>query len=369
MKNIEIKITKSTRYVDFENDNEKVGNIGENLQTMLVFSFTDEFVNGQARLEYIINGESQYVFMKKIGETYQTPVTSQLAQCGSVDLQLVITEGTDENEIPKFKSNVFYLPFGKSINAEIEQPEEYEEWIDVANAKLNEIDESLMEVETQSAYAKEQGDYAKQEGTKVDEVVDYVVKTSEEANEKSDTAISIAEGANQTIVFGNYETMITAFNNLPMDTYKTGQNILIITLNVPDLWISSIEEESTPYTYVDDDTFVNELKTNGIIKVGYFVLSALETQKVDLTDYAKTEDLPKVSYTYGIYKTTGGILFIDRATESAIDSRTSDYKPIVPSNLDYAVKSVVGGHVTLTQAEYDALETKDENTYYNIVEE
>lgn len=143
MKQFEIKITKSTRYVDFENDNEKVGNIGENLQTMLVFSFTDEFVNGQARLEYTINGESQYVFMEKVGETYQTPVTSQLAQCGSVDLQLVITEGTDENEIPKFKSNVFYLPFGKSINAEIEQAEGYEEWIDVANTKLNEIDEAV----------------------------------------------------------------------------------------------------------------------------------------------------------------------------------------------------------------------------------
>jgi hypothetical protein len=140
MKQFEIKITKSTRYVDFENDNEKVGNVGENLQTMLVFSFTDEFVNGQARLEYTINGESQYVFMEKVGETYQTPVTSQLAQCGSVDLQLVITEGTDENEIPKFKSNVFYLPFGKSINAEVEQPEEYEEWIDIANTKLNEVD-------------------------------------------------------------------------------------------------------------------------------------------------------------------------------------------------------------------------------------
>ena len=110
---------------------------------MLVFSFTDEFVNGQARLEYTINGESQYVFMEKIGETYQTPVTSQLAQCGSIDLQLVITEGTDKNEIPKFKSNVFYLPFGKSINAEVEQAEGYEEWIDVANTKLNEIDEAV----------------------------------------------------------------------------------------------------------------------------------------------------------------------------------------------------------------------------------
>ena len=39
------------------------------------------------------------------------------------------------------------------------------------------------------------------------------------------------------------------------------------------------------------------------------------------------------------------------------------------TEIDHTVKSVVGGHVTLTQAEYDALETIDENTYYYITEE
>ena len=175
MKNIEIKITKSTRYVDFENNNDKVGNIGENLQSMLVFSFTDEFVNGQARLEYTINGESQYVFMEKVGETYQTPITSQLAQCGSVDLQLVITEGTDENEIPKFKSNVFYLPFGKSINAEIEQPEETEEWIDIANTKLNQVDNVDIDITTIDDVTKVE--ITRKDGTKKEAVVNGSVNS------------------------------------------------------------------------------------------------------------------------------------------------------------------------------------------------
>ena len=169
MKEFEIKITKSTRYVDFVNDNEKVGNIGENLQSMLIFSFTDEFVNGQARLDYTINGESQYVFMQKVGETYQTPVTSQLTQNGSIDLQLVITEGTDENEIPKFKSNVFYLPFGKSINAEIEQPEEYEEWIDVANTKLNQVDNVDIDITTIDEVTKVE--ITRKDGTKKEATV------------------------------------------------------------------------------------------------------------------------------------------------------------------------------------------------------
>jgi hypothetical protein len=140
MKNIEIKITKSTRYVDIENETQKVGNEGENLQSNLIFSFTDSFVDGQARLEYTIDGESRYAILNKIGETYQTPVKAEMTKKGAVDMQLVITEGTDETEIPKFKSNVFYLPYGNSINAEIEQPEEYEEWIDIANTKLNQVD-------------------------------------------------------------------------------------------------------------------------------------------------------------------------------------------------------------------------------------
>ena len=60
------------------------------------------------------------------------------------------------------------------------------------------------------------------------------------------------------------------------------------------------------------------------------------------------------------------------ASKTLIDQRTNDYSPITPKNLVYAVESVVGGHVTLTQTEYDALVeagTVDENTYYYIKEE
>ena len=61
---------------------------------------------------------------------------------------------------------------------------------------------------------------------------------------------------------------------------------MIITLQVPDLWISGIESTSQTYTYTTDEAFTTELNTNGYVQVGYYKLSALETQKVDLTDYA-----------------------------------------------------------------------------------
>ena len=101
----------------------------------------------------------------------------------------------------------------------------------------------------------------------------------------ANTAKSIAEGANQSLSFSNYQAMITAFNSLANNVYNVGQNIMIITLNVPDLWISSIESTSSAYTYTTDEAFTTALATNGYVQVGYYRLSALETQKVDLTNY------------------------------------------------------------------------------------
>lgn len=104
----------------------------------------------------------------------------------------------------------------------------------------------------------------------------------------------------------------------------------------------------------------------------------LETQKVNLTEYVKNTDYATNEKAgVSIHKTSYGIAnwsnspvaYIVKATNAEINSRTSEYKPIVPYNLDYAVKSVVGGHVALTQKEYDELETKDENTFYYIKKE
>ena len=251
MKNIEIKITKSTRYVDFVNDNEKVGNIGENLQSMLVFSFTDEFVNGQARLDYTINGESQYVFMQKVGETYQTPVTSQLAQNGSIDLQLVITEGTDENEIPKFKSNVFYLPFGKSINATVEQPEEYEEWIDVANTKLNQVDNVDIDITTIDEVTKVE--ITRKDGTKKEATVNGSV------NAITDVLVD-----GKTVVINNVANIDLSSKQ---DELISGQNIKTINnqsiLGEGNIIIESSEGGTSNYEGLENKPKINNIELKG----------------------------------------------------------------------------------------------------------
>lgn len=114
---------------------------------------------------------------------------------------------------------------------------------------------------------------------------------------------SIAKGANQALSYSNYQSMISVFNSLANNVYNVGQNVMIVTLEVPDLWISGIESTSSTYTYTSDSDFTNALAINGYVQVGYYRLSALETQKVDLTNYVTNTDYASSS-TGGVIKTS-----------------------------------------------------------------
>ena len=138
MNNIEIIINKENRMVDLKKSS--IGNDGENLQYNLVFSFLNGFVDGQARLEYQINGEKYFAILEKHEETYTMPINSLLTKVGKILMQIVITQGTSEEEVPIFKSNVFYMFCNSSINAQTQEPDGYVEWLDIANTKLNELD-------------------------------------------------------------------------------------------------------------------------------------------------------------------------------------------------------------------------------------
>ena len=141
--------------------------------------------------------------------------------------------------------------------------------------------------------------------TDIQPTLTSIENTADTANSTANTAKSIAEGANQALSYSNYQSMITAFNALANNVYNVGQNVMIITLEVPDLWISSIESTSQAYTYTTDEAFTTALSTNGYVQVGYYKLSALETQKVDLTNYVKDTDYA-TSNKGGVVKTANG---------------------------------------------------------------
>ena len=90
---------------------------------------------------------------------------------------------------------------------------------------------------------------------------------------------------------------------------------------------------------------------------------------------------------YGVKCNDNGLISVASASVSAIDARTTNFNPIVPQNLNYAVTATltdanhitlndeqkqtaqdVLGIVTLTQEEYDLIESPSASTIYVIVE-
>lgn len=164
-------------------------------------------------------------------------------------------------------------------------------------------------------------------------------------------------GAAKAIAYDSYSTMITAFNALDADVYAIGQDVLIQTLQVPDLWVSGIESSSVPYTYVDDATFTNELNTNGYVQVGYYKLSALETEKANITNMMTTDTDQDISAgkTYVGNKCTNLRQTSNSpSTRDLLRLRKSNESPIVTMKYDtanhilYIGKNTSNNYVKLT---------------------
>ena len=171
---------------------------------------------------------------------------------------------------------------------------------------------------------------------------------------------SIAKGANQALSFTNYPYMINEFNIAPRDKYQIGQNAMIVTISVPDLWVSGIENTSSHYTYRGDSAFLTELSENGYVQVGYYKLSALETQKVDLTNYVTNTDyaslntggVVRVNPTYGINAASTGTLIGVTKDYSNYDSG-SDLTIIDKGTLE----NVITGKGLVSNTDYGSFAT------------
>lgn len=121
-----------------------LGYEGENEIDKLIFYFKDEFIDGQALLN-VQKGEIKgYVTPKKVGETYELPIEKSLvSEVGEVRFQLVIT--TITGKVAKFEP--FVMTVLDAIDTDAEMPEEYPSWIDIANAKLAELEEAIEKAE------------------------------------------------------------------------------------------------------------------------------------------------------------------------------------------------------------------------------
>ena len=115
-------------------------------------------------------------------------------------------------------------------------------------------------------------------------------------SERADTIEEIAKGAVIGKSFLTYRDMVAELNTDAKDKYNTNQHFIIQTIGVPDLYIYGKADYSIPYVYTTDEAIVSAT-SNGFLQIGYYLISQLETQKVDLSEYAKKSQVPVVTAT------------------------------------------------------------------------
>lgn len=208
------------------------------------------------------------------------------------------------------------------------------------------------------------------EGKFIKKIDNKFIDGYDKLKEQADETEIIAKGANPAQPYDNYQKMVSALNNAENDEFYKGQNIYIVTVGVPDLWIKDIVADKVYYDYNSyndynqkgDQKIVQDLHDNGYIQVGYYQLARLETQKVYLQDYVKNTDYAVAGGAYGLIKLTyadsGGLhatpqgLRIQQAQSTHIDAKKNEFRPITPAVLDYAVKvGVTTNTKTLTDTE------------------
>lgn len=119
-----------------------------------------------------------------------------------------------------------------------------------------------------------------------DIVATYATKTDlSNVETKAAEAKSIAEGRVRASSFADYAALTAVLNSATVDTYKIGDLFYIQAKNVPDLWVYSVETSAVSYEYTYDEAVISAIESTGYIQIGYFRLSALESNKVDLTGF------------------------------------------------------------------------------------
>lgn len=379
MNDLIVKINKSTRKVILEQI--YIGNDHENLQEKLVFDFEDEFVNGQGRLEYEIDGDKNYIILQKEGETYTIPVQNvitiyQEETAGKIKFQLVVTEGTEQENILVFKSNIFFLKCRPSINAVTEAPEGYDLWIEQANAKLNAMDEALTEVDNLDIDANKVGK------------VTSIVITKKDGTQKTinvDDGVSLEylwQGTSLGIKREDEQNYV--FVNLKGDKGDTGEAGAIKMLIVNQLPLTG--EEGTLYFVPKADTEISDLYDEYMWVNNNWELVGEKQITVDLSDYytkqetnnlledkADVEDIPDltdyVKNTDYADNSAAGVI----KTGSSVGTNVSNAGVLRASNLTYEAYQNLGNSGFISKGTLENVITGKElvnKTYVdNIVED
>lgn len=129
-----ILINTETRKIK-KQDYDFIGVAGENKVEQLVMKLT-AFIDGVGIIEIQKNSERYFIELDKHDECYVLDIkNSLLSDSEEISMQLHIT-----NEYAEvFKSKIFTMKVYEQIHATESIPDEYPEWIDYANARLQHV--------------------------------------------------------------------------------------------------------------------------------------------------------------------------------------------------------------------------------------
>lgn len=391
---IRINYTVDTRKATIVGGNNLLGYNGEHESNNIYF-YMDKFIKGVAELKIERNSDKGTLELTNVNDSYYTlPVKrSLLTEVGKVKAQLKIT--TAEGEIYIFEEKELLV--NKAIEADTTIPEDYPSWIDTANQKLAEFEEAqnktneLVETLEQGIVKMEENLGKIEQGLNdindaVDKANDAVenIQTSLDDNLKqskdyTNNAISrdfkdISYDKDTAVFTFTRHDNTTFVVDLPIEqTVKdgrydsetkelvlvlvSGQEIRIPATSLIDVYTGS--DSATIQLVVDAN---NNITAN--IKAGTISKTLLTTElqeeidnKVNKTDVMSGSKLGigRVSYSYGIYANTDGVLYIDKASENAIKNLKDNYHAIVPSNLVLAVKTALNSGIATYDEETETL--------------
>ena len=172
--------------------------------------------------------------------------------------------------------------------------------------------------------------------------------------ETANQAETIARGRATGYVFDTMADLETALTNEEFVAgLVVGDNLYIRATDVPDYWWDGTTKQQLEAEKPDLSGLVKDVQVNGttVVADGVANIPASKNGKYGVI---------RTLVAYGVDVGADGQLVLIKAENSVIDSRASNYRAIVPQNLDYAVKAAMcdGKGAAWTDVEQTAARTR-----------
>ena len=151
---------------------------------------------------------------------------------------------------------------------------------------------------------------------------------------------ALAKGATKALAVNNYSALITTLMAASRGDYKVGQNFYVKTVDVPDVWISAVNDSSSSYTYVSDSKVIEDINS-GNLTIGYYGVSKLEGQKVDLSNYVTSSDLGELADAIDTEIENLEDKKLDKTVEVVIAKSSEELKKTISETIEVSSQAIV----------------------------